>query len=190
MAALPCGASRCRRRCGQGRFGLVAAAGEIATRIGILPWPEGVATRAAATCFAAWRANRDGGHGSSEEAQGIFMVRKFLEQYGDSRFTAILPDLTEDGAQQTGQPDVALRIPSQRAGYKRWEKDGWLYLIFPGAWKTEVCAGLNATEVARSLADKGHLMRGDGHNLTVSQRLPGSTGKARMYVIRSSIFEE
>ena len=172
------------------RFGLVAAAGEIATRIGILPWPEGEATRAAATCFADWRANRDGGDGSSEEAQGLSKVRKFLEQYGESRFTPILPSLAEEAEKPLGQPDISQRMPIQRAGYRRWENGSWLYLISTEVWKTEVCAGLNAKDVARSLADKGHLVRGDGNNLAVKHGIPGSSSKQRFYTIRSSIFEE
>ena len=37
-----------------GRFGVVAAAGELATEWGILPWEIGEATQAAAICFQAW----------------------------------------------------------------------------------------------------------------------------------------
>src|SRR5689334_18189728 len=47
------------------RFGLVAAAGELATALGVLPWPEGEAERAAARCFADWLAAR-GGVGPAE----------------------------------------------------------------------------------------------------------------------------
>jgi putative DNA primase/helicase len=172
------------------RFGSVAAAGEIATRIGILPWPVGEATRAAATCFADWRANRAGGDGSSEEAQGLAKVRGFLAQYGDSRFTPILPDLAEGAAQQTDQPEAVTRAAIQRAGYKYWEKGAWVYLIYPEVWRTDVCAGLNGPDVARSLAEKGHLIRGDGNNLAAKHRVPGGGSKTRFYTIRSSIFEE
>ncbi len=38
-----------------GRFALVAAAGELATKLNIAPWERGEASNAAATCFRAWR---------------------------------------------------------------------------------------------------------------------------------------
>jgi putative DNA primase/helicase len=176
------------------RFGLVAAAGEIAAHAGILPWPLGEATRAASACFGAWRANRAAGDGTSEEARSVEAVRKFIAAYGDSRFTPIngsadstteLPDL------KIGSLDgVAQRRPLQRAGYRKRDAEGWLYLIDTSVWKEEVCAGLNATEVARVLADKGHLVRGDGVNLTVSHRVPDVKGKVRFYTVRSSILAE
>jgi hypothetical protein len=75
-------------------------------------------------------------------------------------------------------------------GYRKRDADGWLYLIDTSVWKEEVCAGLNATEVARVLADKGHLVRGDGDNLTVSHRVPDAKGKVRFYTVRSSILAE
>ena len=43
-----------------GRFGLIAAAGEITTVCNVLPWPEGEATQAASACFKAWLVARGG----------------------------------------------------------------------------------------------------------------------------------
>jgi uncharacterized protein (DUF927 family) len=176
------------------RFGLVAAAGEIAAHAGILPWPTGEAARAASACFKAWRGNRAAGDGTGEEARSVEAVRKFIATYGDSRFTTIngSADTTTDLLDlKIGPPDsVVQRTPLQRAGYRKRDADGWLYLIDTGVWKEEVCAGLNATEVARVLADKGHLVRGDGDNLTVSHRVPDVKGKVRFYTVRSSILAE
>ena len=36
------------------RFGLIAAAGELAIALEILPWEEGTALKAATACFEAW----------------------------------------------------------------------------------------------------------------------------------------
>ncbi len=52
-----------------GRFGLIAAAGEVAAAARVLPWPEGEATRAARICLAAWIEGR-GGLESSEVTEG------------------------------------------------------------------------------------------------------------------------
>ncbi len=40
------------------RFALVAAAGELATRLGVTGWPEGEAIRAVRVCLKAWLAER------------------------------------------------------------------------------------------------------------------------------------
>jgi uncharacterized protein (DUF927 family) len=42
------------------RFGLIAAGGELAVTAGVLPWPEGEATRAAARCYQDWISARGG----------------------------------------------------------------------------------------------------------------------------------
>ena len=52
-------------------------------------------------------------------------------------------------------------------------RSGWEYLILPGAWKSELCAGFNASTVARSLADNG-LLRGDaGGKTSTTVTIPG-----------------
>ena len=65
------------------RFGLIAAAGKIATALNILPWPEGEATKAATVCFASWLDVR-GGIEAAEEREGVEAVRSFLSAvFGD-----------------------------------------------------------------------------------------------------------
>jgi putative DNA primase/helicase len=73
------------------RFGLVAAAGELATRLGIVPWREGEARAAAGWALGQWIDNR-GGTEPAEVRQAIEQVRLFIEQHGESRF-----DCLDDG---------------------------------------------------------------------------------------------
>lgn len=176
------------------RFALVAAAGEIAAHAGILPWPPGEATRAASICYADWLNNRAAGDGQSEEARSVDAVRSFIAAYGGSRFTDIktsgekTADLMD---RHISSPDnVVQRTPLERAGYRKWSGDGWLYLIFPAVWREEVCKGLNAKEVARILDEQGHLVRGDGDNLARHHRIPDVKGNVRFYTVRSSILAE
>ena len=68
-----------------GRFGLVAAAGELASQLGITPWGRGEAEKAAIRCFADWLEHR-GGTVAAEITIGIKQVRLFLELHGSSRF--------------------------------------------------------------------------------------------------------
>ena len=84
---LPAGSDGQVRSVG-GRFGVVAAAGELATEWNILPWETGEATNAAMTCFQAWLAER-GGIGAGEDHVAIRQVRQFFEAHGTSRFTEI-----------------------------------------------------------------------------------------------------
>lgn len=149
------------------RFGLIAAAGEIATTLGLLPWPIGETTKAAATCFQAWIDQR-GGTGSGEIAAGIEQVRRFFQAHGASRFEEL--DTTET------------RIVSNRAGYSRFNSDEDLFLVFTEAFQREVCAGFNHKTIAKELIRLGHL-KADPGRLTKKLRTP----KGTFFAVRASI---
>ena len=68
------------------RFGLAAAAGELATAFGVPGWPEGTATTAARVCLHAWLAER-GGAGNFEGDAILARLRQVIERFGESRFT-------------------------------------------------------------------------------------------------------
>jgi putative DNA primase/helicase len=75
-----------------------------------------------------------------------------------------------------------------RLGFRKIDSEGdTTYYILPESWKSEICAGLNPGFVARVLADHGMLRKGPGDKLTRSERLPGSPGTTRCYVIMSRI---
>jgi putative DNA primase/helicase len=102
------------------RFGLIAAAGEIATALEILPWPEAEATRAVRECFAAWVDVR-GGIETAEEREGVAAVRAFLSAHALSRF---LP------AWESDDPAAAKIV--NLAGYRRRasaDMDAWDFYI-------------------------------------------------------------
>ncbi len=67
------------------RFGLVAVAGEIATRYGLTGWDNGESSAAVGKCFASWL-DGFGGAGNREERALLAHVRGFLETHGASRF--------------------------------------------------------------------------------------------------------
>jgi putative DNA primase/helicase len=131
------------------RFGLVAAAGELARAYGIVPWPEGEATRAAGACFAAWLAER-GGSGAGEDARAIRQVRSFLELHGSSRFEQIGKAAEPDDSSQTKTIN--------RAGFRQWHDGEWQFLVLPEAWRNEVCRGIDPTQAAEVLARAGYLL--------------------------------
>ncbi len=164
------------------RFGLVAAGGEMATAAGVLPWPEGEATRAAARCFRDWLTAR-GGIEPAEETEAIAAVRRFIELHGNSRFEAMGELAPRDGI---GAP-IDQRIMN-RVGFRRRAEGGGIeYLVLPESWKSEVCAGLDAGAVAKVLNGRGLLVAGGDGKPQVKTRLPNFASPVRCYVIAAGI---
>jgi putative DNA primase/helicase len=150
------------------RLGLIAAAGELATAFRLTGWREGEAREAAAWAFGAWLSYR-GGPEPAEARQAIEQVRRFIEAHGDSRF----------------DPDIADVRPSpNRAGWRKGEGDEREWLIPPESWKSEICAGLDAVFVARTLHDKGMLERASDGFQPV-RKIGG--GNKRVYVANARI---
>ncbi|WP_376897483.1 DUF927 domain-containing protein, partial [Aeromonas veronii] len=70
------------------RFALVAAAGELATRLGVTGWPDGEALRAVRVCLKAWLAER--GHlGNKEDAATLAQIRAFMRAHQYTRFVDV-----------------------------------------------------------------------------------------------------
>ena len=165
-----------------GRFGLIAAAGELATLWGVTGWPEGAAHEAAQRLFHDWLAAR-GTTGPSELSEGIKQVISFLETHGASRFTPW----------QESDKTVINRVGFVERSYRDYNDqnqivvlgpDEPVYYIFPDAWKNTVCKGYDATMLARELRRRGVLDADpDGKNLARKICLPDGT-RRRVYVLR------
>ncbi|WP_457492263.1 DUF927 domain-containing protein [Tardiphaga sp. P5_C7] len=157
------------------RFGLICAGGEIASLFGIAPWARGDAVAAGAKCFEQWLAVR-GGHDAAEIRDGIEQVRAFLMANGMARF---IPAWEE----------VQSRVPIRDvAGYREQTGDGWDYYVTTTAWK-EVCAGLDPRRTATMMAQRGHIITGEGKHIGKSVRVPDH-GKLRLYHIPSTFLED
>lgn len=156
------------RRVG-GRFALVAVAGELAREMGILPWPEGEASRAAAHCFRAWL-DRRGHASSSETVRAVQAVIDFLGKHGASRF------------EPWGEADTKT---INRAGWRKRSEgvDGFDFFLTSEGWK-EATAGLNPRDAARASIEAGILEPDPEGKASRSLSIP-SHGKARVYVIRA-----
>ena len=166
--ACPKGADGQVRRVAQ-RFGMVAAAGWLASRLGVVPWPETEAFDAARACFAAWMDGR-GGCAAAEEMTAIRRVRRFIEEHGESRFTR-WDSVDADRATQ------------RRAGFRRTDEGRNHFFIFPEVFKGEICGGLDVRYVARVLRDNDFLLCNSEGRSTRAQRLPGFGKSARVYVL-------
>jgi len=171
------------------RFALIAAGGEMASALCVTGWPKNEAFTAAQKCFFAWL-NHRGGTGAGDTLHGIRQVRRFLELHGSARFS----DLASERASELAyDPDIGRfdRAVTNRAGFrsKTPGQDRYDYFVLAEAFRTEVCAGYDATSIAKALADRNVLIR-DKKQLTVKvpQTLPG-IGRPRVYHITSKIFE-
>ena len=158
------------------RFALVAAAGELATALDILPWPAGEASTAATRCFNDWLAAR-GDNSPEEITAGLRQVRAFLEAHGTSRFEEAWPRDTRNKTDIMPETEMLIRKTINRAGFRRLENEGkgenWEYYVMPEAWRGEVCAGFDAVSIAKAMIAKGWMTTGDGKHLTRVIRVPG-----------------
>ena len=161
------------------RFALAAAAGELATAHGLTGWQHGEAERAARACFAAWLGSR-GTDGAAEPAAMLAQVRLFLAQHGESRFSPWRD------ADESHKPRTI-----NRAGFRKGGDDegGLAYYVYADVFRTEVCAGFDARQVARTLGQHGALRLASDGGFTRMERLPNKE-RARMYVILPELWAE
>lgn len=166
-----------------GRFALVGAGGELATKWGITGWEAGAAMRAARACFEAWLARR-GGEGNQEERAILAQVREFLRRYGESAFT--------DWERPANDADKHAPVRSDRAGYRRHDAatDETEYFIFNEVWRSRVCKGFDPGAVGRLLLARGFIKAGKENDRPwlVKEKLP-TEGRARVVHVLPAIWE-
>lgn len=166
-----------------GRFALVGAGGELATKWGVTGWEAGAAMRAARTCFEAWLARR-GGEGNQEERAILEQVREFLRRYGESAFT--------DWERPAMDSDKHAPVRSDRAGYRRHDAatDETEYFIFNEVWRARVCKGFDSGAVGRLLLVRGFIKAGKETDRPwlVKEKLP-TEGRARVVHVLPAIWE-
>ena len=168
------------------RFGIFTAAGELAIRLGILPWKAGTAADGIKSCFADWLQAR-GGNDPLDLMQGFLAVRRFVQANENGRF-----DHYMDG-EMLGPSLTKM----ERVGFKvsRKERSGEKYpppprfLVYPASWPT-LCAPYDAAAVAAYLRDKGLLVPGS-KKITRVNRVPGNWEKrSRFYELTAEILGE
>nr|RDS95470.1 hypothetical protein DWF04_11765 [Cereibacter sphaeroides f. sp. denitrificans] len=146
---------------------LCAAAGELATRIGLTGWNVEEPKEAALEVLGIWLEGREGDVREEIDAS-IERTRAFLKA-NHTRF-----------AEAARSP-----APADALGWR----DGHFFYIAPEAWK-QAHVGHDPIRSARHLADAGLLIRGEGDNLP--RKLPRGIGsvRGRAYTIRTLILKE
>jgi uncharacterized protein (DUF927 family) len=155
------------------RFGLVAAAGELATHFDLTGWAEGDANDAATRCFSTWLESF-GGAENREDHRILAQVRAFFEAHGASRFQRM---------------DIDDERVINRAGFVRKEENEREYLVLPEAFKNEVCRGVNPAKAAKVLVKNGWLQKDSQGKNTQRPRLPG-LGLTRCYVFTNRMWND
>lgn len=165
------------------RFGLAAAAGELATAMGITGWPDGTATIAARVCLNAWM-NERGGAGNFEGDAILARLRQVIERFGESRFTrweSAAAKIDEHGPRTI-----------DRLGFRKTLEHGLgdalhttnTYYVLPELWRSEIFRGMNINAVNKELLKRGVLEPGGDGKASSLIRLPG-LGTQRCYVVKT-----
>jgi putative DNA primase/helicase len=159
------------------RFAVIAAAGELATHLGITGWPEKACWDATKKAFFTWLGDR-GSDGIADAEHGIRQLRLFLEKHGDSRFDTLTLENTY--------------MRRDRAGFRQSTHDGYEYFILPEVFKTEICSGYAPKVVCQVLADRGVIGTSptpSGVRYQIKKRMPG-LGPIWVYHVKPSIFDD
>lgn len=167
------------------KLALAAMAGELATDMGITGWEAGEAYKSVGACFSRWLATR-GTTGQQEAEKAVEQVKNFLLRHGMSRFIPITEKTS--GGFKYEYPDRQ-NNNTNMAGFRFTNNDAYEFMVFPEAYNTEMCQGLNSKYVTKVLVERGFLKVGDDNKPQVRHRLPG-IDLARVYHFTSSILSD
>jgi putative DNA primase/helicase len=179
-------------RRGAQRFALVAAGGELAAQMDIVPWPAGAAIEAAAKLFRVWAA-AFGRKVQHEDQEAITRLRSFVQRYEHARFRPLRKpgdgeDELFDEAKGRARGAREAEARSLDAAGWREDKDGAvLFHIFPEYWRTDIFPGIDALSAARAVRDKGFLIVNPGR---LTHRVSIGNAKQSFYTVRGSIMDD
>jgi uncharacterized protein (DUF927 family) len=174
-------------RTGAARFGLYAAAGELAVSLGILPWQRGEARKAAANCFGLWLDER-GGSKAAEDIAAVQAMRALLSAHGSSRFESAKKSSPNKWGDDRDPPRIVNRLGYTKTNGGDDIEEFW----FPAGGWSEVCGGfgLAPKKVAEALKDAGYLLGAGSRHLTDTQRVWNLPNAIRVYRVSSAILSD
>ena len=158
-----------------------AAAGELATTAGVLPWDRGEAVDACGRAFRDWLAAR-GGAGDHEAADAIERTRDFLAEHA-ARFAELAPPIADAAG---AIPPASARPGPRHAGFRDGRAGD--FLVLPSVWAREIHAGSDHRAAARALRAAGFLEADRGDRLT-TRRLIHGFGRGAYFRVKASILE-
>ncbi|WP_161802720.1 MULTISPECIES: DUF927 domain-containing protein [Serratia] len=174
---LPADASGQARRV-TSRFGLVAVALEIAGLHGITGWPPGEATAAIERCYSAWRTRK--GTGKQEDVRIVEQAEDWFALNALGRFVS-----DEEAKRLIGMVTV------QNAAGRRTSTNGRdVYLVFRGAFDSEIARGFEPSKAAKVLHEAGMLKRDNNGKYQVPARMPGHNKTVRVYAFMNTTAQD
>lgn len=160
------------------RFVLMAAGGELAIKLNILPFDIGEALEAIGICFEAWLEDR-GSVGAYEIEEGLRQVKFFFETHHSSRFAIMSNESNYNHDQKI----------NNQVGYKRkTNQGGYEFFVFPEVFRKEICKGFDPRSICKELTERGILIRGNERQFIKTQQLP--PGKAKIYHFTPEVLME
>ena len=181
-------------RRGAERFALVAAGGELAALLDVVPWAPGEASAAAAFMFKRW-AHAFGRKRAREDLQALREVRQFLERYEHSRFRDLKDGLSEeealaDAAAEADKPRQGEARSLDLAGWKSIKPGKGLVFHFNAEfWRSQMFPGIGWEGAARALKSAGFLVHDkEPGRLTHKVRIPGGSTRP-FYSVSAGIME-
>jgi putative DNA primase/helicase len=182
------------------RFGLAAAAGEMATNRNLTGWPAGWATQAARICFDVWVSTRVGGMGSSHEAQMLLAIRQWFGAHGDARFKRWeLTDADHKAVTMymAGWRKEVYGDKSDEFGINGKAPVDLVWYVMVDVFRNEVCKGFDYRAALRLLDERGLIIKEgkepkpgqpDERRMDTKARPPRfEAGSARVYRIRGGV---
>jgi putative DNA primase/helicase len=170
------------------KFGLPAAAGELAIELGLVPWPPGSASDAAASLFDFWAV----GFGRSverEQRAAVEQVRYMIATHGATAFWWLNEEREDEADAEPGNGGRKGegRTTFQMGWKYRHKEEGLLYLIDPRVMERNVAPGRDGRAVARALRNAGFLVVGRADGLTYRARVGGL--RPHLYAVSARIIE-
>ena len=157
---------------GLDRFALIAAAGELAVDMGVLPWARDVATARVQSAAIRWVEGRGKSNERAEEREAVAAIAHFIERYGQSRFLPLEEDFSD------------LKRVSEMAGWVSGADETLEYLFQPQVWRSDVLRGFDMLSINRLLTDRG-ILTGSGGKHSRIFRIK-NLGPRRLYAVRAS----
>jgi len=154
------------------KFALVAVAGILAVRLGVLPLTEKEITESIRVVLNAWLTDAAP---LPDVERGVEAVRDFILRHQDARFYWLRWLSEKD------RP-----IVRDLAGY--WDEEEGFYLFTPEGFQ-EACHGHDPKAVARELARRGLLFKNQSDRLVSKHSIPGMTKRLELYAVRDGILE-
>lgn len=182
------------------RFAAVAFGGELAIRLGVVPWPEWSAMDAGYVAFEVWRQGRGGSH-DRDQIELLKQVRHFLFQHEEDSFTrecpkclsSRVPGMIEIGYSEDekerkfancamcGGSTVLLTKTLNKAGWIRRKtalhpESGKYFFIYPETFEREVCRDHDA-KMALQLLKERRILLCDGKRGSFKYKARPMSGK-------------